>query len=81
MYVSPYGNDDTGSGSQNAPFATPQRAADELYANYDLQCKYKAGIQLASANFLSQFESASLPPNLDNVRKDPPAPPGSHVQP
>jgi hypothetical protein len=49
MYVSPYGNNETGSGSQNAPFATPQRAADELYAKYDFQCKYKPGIQLASA--------------------------------
>lgn len=34
---------------QTQPCATPQYAADAIYARYDLQCKYKATIQLAVA--------------------------------
>lgn len=49
FYVGPTGNDSTGDGSQGNPFATPQHAFDVLFANYDLQCKYSATVQLAAA--------------------------------
>ncbi len=49
VYVDPAGSDTTGDGSAAHPWATPQHAADELYDDYDLGCKYKATIQLAVA--------------------------------
>lgn len=43
----PSGCDSTGEGTKTSPFATLQRAADELYDDYDFRNQYRATIQLA----------------------------------
>jgi hypothetical protein len=42
------GNDATGNGSQSAPYATIQRAVDEMYADWDFAGKYAPNIYVAS---------------------------------
>lgn len=43
------GSDAAGDGTKEAPFASPQMAADVLFADYDFKNRYRATIQLAVA--------------------------------